>query len=278
MTSGRTAAGRGQSPRSGWARTSALLDAYRKAAERADDPGTAGLLRILEGIDAASAVRGRLDRAAVEGTPRKLWGRFLAQYTAASVTAMAEKAGILTTLERSGLVIFPFAGSPDPMGSLRARAPDASGESDDLPALVPLSRAIPFFSADYLGLLQGRLDWLIANKRLFKRPGAEDPGSAASLNAAREGVKPVRLYQETRKSLLDYLQLCEPEKDAARIGNTASKGAPFVFLWLSVLGLLDDLLDGLLQGAPVIRRPDGPKDVFGFQRSGADQPSGPDGK
>ncbi len=255
-----------------WSFAAKLLDLHERMAAEACDPHTTAsdFWNILEAVDTISVVRDRLDRSEVERTPRELWRPFLAQYTAACVTGLAGKVGALEPLERSGLVIFPFAGSANPLGSIQPETfkPEASEQSDDIPALVPVARDIPFFSADFLGLFQGRLDWLLANKRLFPMPRHEIPDMTDLVKLAHEGVKPVRLYQETREATSQYLRLCYEKKDKARIEDMASVGAPFVFLWLTRLRLLEDIIDGLLIGLPIMNKPDDPKSAFGFQRAG----------
>jgi len=254
-----------------WSFAAELLAIHEQAAIRASDPKTAlsDFWKILEEVDTISVVRDRLDRSEVERTPRELWATFLAQYAAACVTGMARKAGVLGPLERSGLVIFPFAGSENPLRAIKPKTftPDDAEQSDDMPALVPVARDIPFFSADFLGLFQSRLDWLMANKRLFPRPEREITDITALVKMTHESMTPERLYYETRTAIAQYLLLSQVEKDKARIEGMAYTAAPFVFLWLIRLKLLDDIIDGLLLGLPIMNRPDDPKAVFGFQRA-----------
>ena len=254
-----------------WSFAAELLELHEQMAVHVSDSKLtpSDFWNVLETVDTISVVRNRLERSEVEKTPRSLWGPFLAQYTAACITGLARKVGVLDPLERSGLVIFPFAGSGNPLRDIKPKTfkPDPDDNSDDLPALVPVARDIPFFSADFLGLFQSRLDWLIANKRLFPRPEGEITDITTLMKMTHESMKPARLYHETYTAIAQYLQLCQFKKDPARIDDIASTGAPFVFLWLTRLRLLDDIIDGLLLGSPIMKKPEDPKSVFGFQRA-----------
>lgn len=254
-----------------WSFAAGLLELHEQVAVQAPDPTLtpSDFWDLLEKLDTISVVRSRLERSEVEKTQRSLWGPFLAQYTAACITGLARQVGVLDPLERSGLVIFPFAGSVNPLRDIKPKTfqPDPDDYSDDMPALTPVARDIPFFSADFLGLFQSRLDWLIANKRLFPRPEGEITDITALIKMVHESMKPARLFHETCTAIAQYLQLCHFKKDPARIDDIASTGAPFVFLWLTRLRLLDDIIDGLLLGSPIMKKPEDPKSVFGFQRA-----------
>jgi hypothetical protein len=211
----------------------------------------------LESLDTTLSVFHRLDRAqvvAIECSRRPL---ILSRYLSAAVTGMAREAGILRGLETTGLVRF--------------RGPGVGGREDgyleDTPELAPISCEIPYLGSLFLGMLQQELEALMAAAGLLRKPGATASSRGAALKREREDaahggpgrraigyLAPERLFDATRRAIGSYFLMVSGGKDRETVDVLAGAGCPFVFLWLCTIGLLDDMVDGLLDGEPLLRR------------------------
>jgi len=247
-------------PISKWPITSKLIYMYKLAVALSDDPETkpSDFWNVLESLDPASTIRNQLDRAEVENTPKDLWKLFLSRYVAACVTGMAREMGILVALERSGLVVFPdkynLKGNDDARQT--SRKPDGTGYTDLLPSFTPVERDIPYFNGAFLGFLQTRLQKELASRGLLPAADGGELDLDDRITEAQKQLSVERLYGETQAATAQYLRQINMDRDPIIMDIIASTQTPFVFPWLLSLGLLDNLVDGLLRGAPLMRRTD----------------------
>ena len=225
---------------------------YRLADSFALDPKVRppDFYETLGSLDTALSVFHRLDRARVEAIECSRRPLFLSRYLSAAVTGMAREAGILRGLETTGLVRFREPG---------ARAHE-DGYLEDTPELAPVLCEFPYFGSHFLGMLQQELEALIA---------AGGPDSRAM-----GGLDPEKLFGATRGAIGAYFLKVSGGKDRETVDVLADAGCPFVFLWLCSIGLLDDMVNGLLDGKPLLRRAggDGKEGQNGFVPAG----DGPD--
>ena len=274
---GRGRSGRGR--RRDWEFTASLLGMYLIADSFVFDPKVRAseFYETLESLDTALSVYHRLDRAQVEAIECSQRPLFLSRYLSAAVTGMARGAGILKRLETTGLVRF--------------RKPGACGQDDgyleDTPELAPILCEIPYLGGHFLGMLQQELEALMAAAGLLRKPGAMASSRGVALNreradAAHGGpgrraigyLAPERLFDATRRAIGIYFLKVSGGKDRETVDVLADAGCPFVFLWLCTIGLLDDMVDGLLDGEPLLRRTAGDgrdgRDGFVPARGGPD--------
>jgi len=249
----------GRGRRGDWEFTANLLGMYLIADSFAFDPKVraSDFYAMLESLDTTVSVFHRLDRTAVEAIECSRRPLFLSRYLSAAVTGMAREAGILRGLETTGLVRFREPG---------ARAHE-DGYLEDTPELAPVLCEFPYFGSHFLGMLQQELEALMAAAGLLRKPGATASSRVAALNreradAAHGGpgrraigyLAPERLFDATRRAIGAHFLNVSGGKDRETGDVLADAGCPFVFLWLCTIGLLDDMVDGLLDGEPLLRR------------------------
>ncbi|MBM4250271.1 MAG: hypothetical protein FJ149_12815 [Euryarchaeota archaeon] len=206
--------------------------------------------QLLEPLDVTQSVLNRLDRAAVEATPVGQRELFLSRYFAACVTGMARAAGILEVYERSGLVVL----GPEDDRKRPPEAPESSPYTKNIPALRHLERDIPAFASDYLEILQSRLGMLLKIKHLLPEVDSDEDDLKNRIYRSQTSISVERLYGETRAATAEFLQRMLNRGDPALIPVLSARGAPFIFMWHISLGLLDEMVDALLRGSPLIKK------------------------
>jgi len=254
--------GRGRSKRHrrrDWEFTANLLGTYLLADSFAFNPKVrpSDFYETLESLDTALSVFHRLDRARVEAIEPSRRPLFLSRYLAAAVTGMARGAGILRGLETTGLVRFREPGTC----SLD------EGYLEDTPELAPVLSELPYFGSHFLGMLQQELEaslagvGLVGTTRAAVRSREEhssrertDPAYGGPGRRAIGSMAPERLFDATGRAIEAYFLKVSGGRDRGTVNVLAEAGCPFVFLWLCTIGLLDDMVEGLLDGKPVLRR------------------------
>lgn len=258
-------------PTGKWGAASKIITMHKLAARLSDNPRTrpADFWAMLKSLDTASAVRGRLDRAEVEKTPRDQWKPFLDLYVAACVTGMASNTGILEPLERSGIVSFGRRNGR----KCGACAPQPLDESSltqlaSLPALGPVGDDIPQFNPEFTKMLAARLRKALACRNLLPAAEQGESGLKTRIALFHQQLSVGMLFGETRVAIGQYLRQVEKGRDPVFLDIVASKKASFVFPWLLSLGILEDMVNELLGGgAPGTARgapkTDGMPDIAG---------------
>ena len=243
-------------PISRWELVSKMLDMRKLAITLADDPSTkpAQMWDMLATFDVSSTVRNRLIRTEMERTPRVFWEITLNLYIAACVTGMLRKTGVLTHLEHSGLVIFPEPeiGTADNDRGQQTPKLKPTGYTGIVPSLWPIERELPDFNGAFLKILQTRLEKALATRNLH--PSA-DGGRTNPDKRIREAVKRFieqRQFRVTEAATEQYLGQVYKRKDPGFVADIVSSGGPYVFMWLKTLGLLDDVVEGLMRSKPLI--------------------------
>lgn len=244
-------------PIGNWPLASRILDMQRLAVTLSDDPNTkpSDIWNMLQSFDVTSTVRNRLDRNEVERTPRALWERFLSLYIAACITAMARKTGVLIPLERSGLVVLPedHFTENDEGARQKASIPDVTGHTGIVRSLSPVEGEIPDLNGAFLGMLQSRLKTELAKSGLLPVTDDDKKNPDKRIREASNRFSGQRLFGITRKATQDYLRGIHKDNEPNLADIVTSNGTPYIFLWLKSLKLLEDIVDGLLRGKPLMR-------------------------
>ena len=244
-------------PIGNWPLASRILDMQRLAVKLSDDPNTkpSDIWNMLPSFDPTSTVRNRLDQNEVERMPRARWELFFRLYISACITAMARRAGVLVELERSGLVVLPKnhftedkAGKPQKMSG-----PDVTGYTGIVRSLSPVESELPDLNGAFLGLLQGRLKTELAKGRLLPATDDDKKNPDERIRKAGDQFGGQRLFGITQKATQAYLRGVHKDEEPDLVDIIASTGTPYIFLWLKSMGLIDDIVDGLLRGKPLMR-------------------------
>ena len=240
-----------------WPLASRILEMQRLAVKLSDDPNTksSDIWNMLQSFDATSTVLNRLDRKEVEQTPRDMWELFLSLYIAACITAMARKAGVLIPLERSSLVVLPENHFTKDNDGKRQKTtnPDVTGYTGIMRSLSPVESEIPDLNGAFLGMLQSDLKTELANSGLLAVMDDNKKNTDKRIREACNRFSAQRLFGITQKATQDYLRGVHKDKEPNLVDIIASNGTPYIFLWLKSMGLLDEIVDGLLRGKPLVR-------------------------
>jgi hypothetical protein len=244
-------------PVGNWPLASRILDMQRLAVKLSHDPNTkpSDLWTLLQSFDPTSTVRNRLDRKEVESTPRAMWELFLSLYIAACITAMARKIGVLITLERSGLVVLPENHFTKDNDGARQKTsiPDVTGYTGIMRSLSPVESEIPDLNGAFLGMLQSRLKTELAKSGLLALTDDDKKNPDKRIREACNQFSGKRLFRITQKVTEKYLRGVHKDEEPDLVNIIVSNGTPYVFLWLKSTGLLDEIVDGLLRGKPLMR-------------------------
>ena len=244
-----------------WEFTARLFDFHKNAVSFLNDPkvGPTDFWNMLETLDLALSIHHRLDRWDVETMPRSQWEHFLGRYIAACVTGMTRGPRFLEAFALSGIVKLSNRGGLKGKSGQRQRTSGSNdaAHADFLPSLAPIEREIPYFNGAFIGILQTRLEEFLANEELLPSRKTIGAKTAERIKRAQKCIDAERLFDITRNAAEHYFRHVYRGKDPAVAGVLAKSGAPFIFLWLMSLGLLDDLVYGILCGKPLMKKMDG---------------------
>ena len=163
---------------------------------------------------------------------------------------------MLDAFQKSGLAGFRGTGNGGGKSSARKRSRKSVSAActNTIPALLPVEGDIPYFNGLFLGILQTHMEAYMTVEALLPATIGDDVETEERIKKAEKRLSAERLFGETLAATEHYLRLAYRGKDQAVVSVIASAGAPFVFLWLMSLGLLDDFVDGLLRGTPLLQR------------------------
>ena len=219
--------------------------------------------KILESLDESGTILKKMDRKAIESLRPDQVSPFIDFYTSACITRLAKTGRADEIIQETNLAAFqnPMKGRQPPM---------FEDHPELIPLLTPIRDEYPYFSNLFLGAFQSRLENLLAKASLLpssKIVGLKvdpqkgyfgDVEQIIDLKRRSDGVvkhiSPRLMMDETRKAILDFLDLGFGPKKGDLFDNIANLTAAFVFMWLIATGIVDEIMDGLLTGRPVLRR------------------------
>ena len=247
----------------GWEVANMMLNHQGAARIFGQKPGRSSrdFFEILEALDESGTILKRLDKKAIRSLKPDLVNSFIDYYTSACVTGMAKKANALKIIREINLAAF--------QDRINMALPPAAEDHPELiPVLTPIRAEYPYSSNFFLGAFQSRLEDILAKGSVLPPSKIEgikgdihghygDVEQIIDLNRRTDKVmkliSPKRMMDETRRAIIDYLNLSSKPANQALFEDIADLITTFVFIWLIATGIVDELMDGLLTGRPLLR-------------------------
>jgi hypothetical protein len=227
------------------------------------DGNEPSLWACLSKLDPESEVVGRLKKSEIDSIPQKNRGLAYRAAVCALWTEKARKAGHLQWLIDRGIISFPHR-------ETYART---------IPQVLPIVDSVPGVVMVFIGALQDivkehlqeidilpeqyyEADFLPPGKRAMPRGLLPKPGSRR-LHAGE-------FYACTEEALAELFEV--PLKDGRLAALWAKELVPYFFIWLNAQKLLQQVVTGLGEGDPYIRKERKPDGGFSYIMHGDEQP------
>jgi len=248
-----------------WKLTAYTLARLKTGEDRARQPNLSSrdFHEALKYMDESGSIIKRLDPNALESIAPDDLGRFLEFYAVACVTGMARKLKAVDTLVGYQMISFQNPGESQVSPAL-ADCPRLSS------VLAPIQCEYPFFCNLFLGILQSGLERTLGKERLLPsmkvdRRSQREKGASGHLDGtqadierrialAKEFLTPKKLLAETRTAIIRYFEQEIKQGPRILIKALAEINVSHVFIWLINTRILDELIDDLVMGQPLLHR------------------------
>ena len=231
-----------------------IIDA-EKTGRALRDGAEPSLWACLRKLDPGSEVVGKLKRSEIDAIPRDKRGLAYRAVVCAVWTAKARKAGLLQWLIDRRIIAFPHR-------ETYARA---------IPAVLPIVDSIPGFVTVFIGALQDLVKEHLADIGILPEQYLESDSLPPGKQAKPRGLLPPpgsralhigEFYGCTEQALSELFEVTH--NDPQRAKAQAREYVPYFFVWLNCQNLLQQIVSGLGEGNPYMRKELNPDGGFSY--------------